>query len=89
MPTLNVKTEFEDVMLCNLHSMRRHNLGSGKLTFVTVNNGVGSGHKVRRKACFNIWSKSWGIVELIGPAFAGCAVPQRKENPPCRLILMR
>ena len=50
---------------------------------------VDSRHKVRRKACFNIWSKTWGIVESIGPAFAGCALPQRKENAPCKLILMR
>src|SRR5882757_7606754 len=46
-PTLNVKTEIEDVMLYNLHSMRCHHrkcfrfgqAGSGKLTFATVNNG--------------------------------------------------
>jgi hypothetical protein len=49
-PTLNVKTDFEDVMPHNLRSMWCHNRnvpldagGSGKLTFVTVNNGADTG----------------------------------------------
>jgi hypothetical protein len=49
MRRLNVKTELEDVTLRNLHSIRPHNLGSGKLTFVAVNNlALAASHNTSR-----------------------------------------